>query len=185
MDSPSRKPGPNRDNDLNGSSLVGAAAKRVTGLGTNSGTKIRSMTSAISKTEDNVAMSSQSRTSQSHLRKFNYVGLIALVLLMGSMVGSAFAAVTDITVSTNRLAVTAGQATEDDITLTLSGAAGDLQAAGTIKITPPTGWTAVQDGVPANAGYVSVDTGTLNVVGTKAQISALAGATTSVTVDRA
>jgi len=101
---------------------------------------------------------------------------------MGSMAGSAFAAVADITVSTNRLAVTAGQATEDAVTITLSGAAGDLAAAGTIKITPPTGWTAVQDGVPANAGYVSVDTGTLNVVGTKAQISAVAATTTSVTV---
>merc|ERR1712098_378220 len=133
----------------------------------------------------NVAMSSQSRTSQSHLRKFNYVGLIALVLLMGSMAGSAFAAVTDITVATNRLAVTAGQATEDAITITLSGAAGDLQAAGTIKITPPTGWTAVQDDVEANAGYVSVDTGTLSVTTEatpRAQISAVAGTTTSVTV---
>ena len=161
MDSPSRKPCLNRDNDLNGSSLARTTAKRVTGLGT----KVRSMTSAISKTEDNVAMS-----SQSHLRKFNYVGLIALVLLMGSMAGSAFAAVTDITVSTNRLALTAGQASDDAITLTLSGVAGHLNAAGIIQITPPTGWTAFQDDVPANAGYVSVDRGRLDVVGAKPRL---------------
>merc|ERR1711964_802016 len=141
---------------------------------------VRSMTSAVSKTEDNVAMS-----SQSHLRKFNYVGLIALVLLMGSMAGSAFAAVADITVTTNRLAVTAGQATEDAVTITLSGAAGDLTAAGTIKITPPTGWTTVQNGVPANAGYVSLDTGTLSVTTEatpRVQISAVVSTTTSVTM---
>ena len=87
-----------------------------------------------------------------------------------------------ITVSTNRLALTAGQATEDAITLTLSGVAGHLNAAGIIQITPPTGWSAFQDDVAANAGYVSVDRGRLDVVGAKAQISAVAATTTSVTV---
>merc|ERR1711964_612270 len=103
----------------------------------------------------------------------------------GSMAGSAFAAVADITVTTNRLAVTAGQATEDAVTITLSGAAGDLTAAGAIKITPPTGWTTVQGGVPANAGYVSLDTGTLSVTTEatpRVQISAVASTTTSVTM---
>ena len=47
---------------------------------------------------------------------------------------------------------------------------------------PPTGWSAFQDDVPANAGYVSVDRGRLDVVGAKAQISAVAANTTSVTV---
>ena len=126
MDSPSRKPGPNRDNDLNGSSLVGAAAKRVTGLGTNSGTKIRSMTSAISKTEDNVAMSSQSR-----LRKFNYVGLIALALLMGSMTVSALAAVTATVLRSRFAAGTSG----NTVQISLAG----LTPGVGVTIAPPAG----------------------------------------------
>ena len=168
MDSPSRKPRPNRDNDLNGSSLVSTAAKRVTGLGT----KIRSMTSEISKTEDNVAMSSQSR-----LRKFNYVGLIALGLLMGLVAVTSFAAVS---VSTNRLTVTTGQKSADAVTVTLSG----LETGSTITIKPPLystysatattddNWTSMvgdpdltndADGVTsATEGLVTADAFTLN-----------------------
>merc|ERR1712096_211751 len=50
---------------------------------------------------------------------------------------------------------------------------------------PPTGWTTVQGGVPANAGYVSLDTGTLSVTTEatpRVQISAVASTTTSVTM---
>merc|ERR1711964_138244 len=45
--------------------------------------------------------------------------------------------------------------------------------------------TTVQNGVPANAGYVSLDTGTLSVTTEatpRVQISAVAGTTTSVTM---
>ena len=47
---------------------------------------------------------------------------------------------------------------------------------------PPPGWAAFQDDVPANAGYVGGDRGTLDVVGAKAQISAVPANATRVTV---
>ncbi|MDP6597768.1 MAG: hypothetical protein QGI86_18135, partial [Candidatus Poribacteria bacterium] len=84
------------------------------------------MTSAISKTEDNVAMSSQSR-----LRKFNYVGLIALALLMGSMTVSALAAVTATVLRSRFAAGTSG----NTVQISLAG----LTPGVGVTIAPPAG----------------------------------------------